>query len=178
MKPQFTVKITDMKQIERRRSGNSNRDYRELRQELRIYVSVEDPKELLPSVDNYSNILNNKAIRETAVVEALRLLGVNEDHEVCYSRTAGCSCGCSPAYIVRDFVTMIPSDVFVTVEVTNENPRNLVRNFGTERIDFRGQGWYRLNRVAAGSLWMKVETLDHADPTPPTYVKLTDTTIA
>lgn len=178
MKPQFTAKITDMKQIERRRSGNTSKDYREYRQDLRIYVSVKDPKELLPSVDNYSDILNNKAIRETAVIEALRLLGLSEDHNARYSRTAGCSCGCSPAYIVCDFYTRIPSDVFVTVEVTNENPRNLIRLFSGERIDFRGPGWYRLSKVAARVLWTKVETMDHANKTPMTYVELADTTIA
>lgn len=54
----------------------------------------------------WENLLNrhdrpHKVYREF-LPEVLRSLGLPEDAKVSWSQKAGCSCGCSPAFIVKD----------------------------------------------------------------------------
>ena len=72
---------------------------RELDSKAKIYVSTSEPFNVVEDLTNRRRRPHN--VWKPRVVEALARIGVEFDY-IGWSQTAGCGCGCSPAFVPRD----------------------------------------------------------------------------
>lgn len=79
----------------------------------RIFVFTKDAD--TRSVIENAGYTPNYVYRRAEVVKAgLLALGLSENTKVSWSRTAGCSCGCSPGFIVDTLSN--PNSAYLTVQ--------------------------------------------------------------
>jgi Ni,Fe-hydrogenase I small subunit len=56
-------------------------------------------------------------MKEQVMPKVLKEMGLSRDTKVVWSSTAGCYCGCSPGFIVKDNAGMESKEVFVDVRI-------------------------------------------------------------
>jgi hypothetical protein len=109
-------KTVEIMQLKRRPPYSKYGSMKEWNSGTRIYVS-----EVGESV--FENLENRfgRPVKEyrAAVLEALKSIGIT-DHKVSWSQKAGCSCGCSPGFILRvkeGVVRHVAEDGFTPVDI-------------------------------------------------------------
>jgi hypothetical protein len=103
----------------------------------RIYVSIEGENIL----DNLQNRTSRPSrLYAEAVAPALAALGLADTCKGSWSQYAGCTCPCSPGFVVKakpgNYVSHMPKDVWVTVTGDDAavDPKKPIRNiFGTSQ---------------------------------------------
>lgn len=98
----------------RRAPGYFNMTLRQFQAKPRLYVGIEDESVL----ENFAYRTNRPtAIYRQALPEILRRVGLPVDTKAVWNQKAGCSCGCSPGFVldVRFADDEMPYDVFATL---------------------------------------------------------------
>lgn len=101
------VRVKSVQKILRERQMYST--WREYNAKTRVYVSIEN-KTIL------ENLVNRRQRPVAVFRDALNTLPELQGKKFKWSQKAGCSCGCSPGFIVQNEHSGIPYDLFVTVE--------------------------------------------------------------
>jgi len=105
------IKECDIREL----TGRKSFDLR--RTSSRIYVWIDNDKRDKPVVELITGFRYNKphqVYKKQVIPQVLKRMGLPADTKVRWSQYAGCSCPCSPGFIVSH-PGVKPKDVFVTV---------------------------------------------------------------
>ena len=100
MKIKITVDDIDIRDWSERRISNS-----------RVYVFFNDTTCTIPFCRAV------KDMREQVVPKVLKYMGLPAKTSVAWNAYAGCQCGCSPGFIVKDNAGIEAKEVFVDVRI-------------------------------------------------------------
>jgi hypothetical protein len=100
------------------KNGYMTSTWRSYNAKPRLYIHVEGENIM-------ENILfrNNRPskIYKSLLPEIFEALGLPLDTKASWSRTAGCTCGCSPGFVLSGVNVSVPCDFWATITSTEEN---------------------------------------------------------
>jgi hypothetical protein len=95
------IKLTDALIRERTARPNNRREWKEYNARPRVYVRLTfEGSSILD--DLYLRKMHSPRKLRPIVMDTLKEMGVSVD-EMSWSRYAGCSCPCSPGFIIKDY---------------------------------------------------------------------------
>lgn len=108
------IEIRDLRQVDvsKIRYSDQARHYKALNTKARIYFSFKD-ETILDNLEK-RKCRPHTTLRKEVVPQVLRKMGMDPKTKVRWSQYAGCSCPCSPGFIVEDH-SAAGKTVWVTV---------------------------------------------------------------